>query len=207
MVIEISVDDGVYRDMQAADLLETYGFHGMFYIPVYRTDLSTKQIQELKQRGHSIGSHTLNHPQDMKLLRDDMLACETKESKVALEAIIGEPVESFCYPRGRYDDRVKKAVMDAGYTEARTVKIGHTDIPAHDPYQKPTSVHFFQRPEYGEMTLMQYATWKLQQAVRKGEHGYFHLWFHSNEVFNNGNWNKLAEFLGEMRRAELEMQV
>lgn len=195
MVIEFSIDDGVELDLKSADLLEKYGFRGMFYIPYARCGLSYSQITGLKESGHSIGSHTMTHPQDLKVLGDRSLDHEIADSKQLLEIVVDDSVDSFCYPRGRFDDRVEQAVRSAGYTEARTVQVGRTKLGWANPYQKPTTVHFYQRAEYGDLTPFEYGSMKFEQAKHYGDEGYFHLWWHSDEVQRYGDWENLEKLL------------
>lgn len=85
--------------------------------------MSAAQVRELADAGFEIGSHTVNHPH-LTSVSDDMLAQELSDSKRALEDLIGREVSSFSYPYGDYDDRVREAVIAAGYTNAVSTKLG-----------------------------------------------------------------------------------
>lgn len=69
-----------------------------------------------------IGSHTMTHS-----LLDQMPidACieEIRESRKELEAIIGKPITTFCYPNGNFSDDVLNAVKET-YDMAVTVEYG-----------------------------------------------------------------------------------
>lgn len=82
-----------------------------------RPMLSRSQLRELSDAGLQVGSHTVNHP-DLRTLTDTALNNELNRSRQVLEQLLGRPVESFAYPRGRFDRRVRQAVMDAGYRSA-----------------------------------------------------------------------------------------
>ena len=82
-----------------------------------RPMLSIAQLRELSDAGLEIGSHTVNHPY-LRSLTDSALDNELHRSKQDLEQILGRRVSSFAYPRGRFDRRVRQAVMDAGYLTA-----------------------------------------------------------------------------------------
>lgn len=82
-----------------------------------------KQLADLRVRGHEVGSHTVTHP-ILPQLDDDELHRELVESKAMLEEWIGGEVRGFCYPNGDFDERVKKAVIDAGYRYACTTRPG-----------------------------------------------------------------------------------
>jgi peptidoglycan/xylan/chitin deacetylase (PgdA/CDA1 family) len=51
------------------------------------------------------------------------------DSKQALEQMIGRRVDTFAYPFGAYDTRVRTAVIDAGFSSAAAVKnaLSHPD--------------------------------------------------------------------------------
>lgn len=183
-----SWDDGKIEDLKIAELLCKYKIPAIFYIPT-TTELKPEQIKGISQ-DFEIGAHTWSHPSDMKLLNDRDLEWEIRENKILLENIIGRPITKFCYPRGRHDARVRKAVADAGFTEGRTTIIGWTETPA-DPFQMHTTVHVYQRSEYNGVPWEEYARRKFLEAQSGG--GYFHLWGHSYEVARDGNWEKLEE--------------
>ncbi len=71
--------------------------------------------------GHQIGSHTLTHPVLTKCAsaREEIFA-----SKRRLEDEFGVEVRHFCYPYGKWDERVRDLVIEAGYTSACTVAPG-----------------------------------------------------------------------------------
>lgn len=72
------------------------------------------QMREMQEAGIEIGSHGANHC-DLRFLNDEDLRRELFDSKKSLEDKLGREVASFCYPFGRYDPRVRQAVIDAGY--------------------------------------------------------------------------------------------
>ena len=79
--------------------------------------LSKKQIIELCNYGFEIGSHGLSHKY-LPFYADHIVYEEVFESKNILECITGESVISFCYPYGRYNNRVFNIVQKAGYSHA-----------------------------------------------------------------------------------------
>lgn len=193
MKYEISIDDGSGLDLQAAELLDKYGLTATFFIPVTTTFLDPSSIIRLAER-HIIGAHTMTHPRDMKAISDEDLKWEVEESKKVLEKLAGKEIDYFCYPKGRFDDRVKQAVKDAGFKRARTTRLLSTDLPT-DHFEIATSVHFFRNPAYSETPLMEIFTSQLNAAINKGEKGYFHLWFHSDEIERLNLWADLERAL------------
>ena len=66
----ITFDDGGVSALQTtADLLEKYGWRGVFFVTTDRigtpTFLNADHVRELHRRGHVIGSHSCSHPERM----------------------------------------------------------------------------------------------------------------------------------------------
>lgn len=143
-IVEFSFDDGLREDLIFADILKEYGIkNAVFYIPNV-CELSDDEIITLS-KDFEIGGHTVNHFQDLKLLNDNLLKREIEDNKRWLEDLTSKKITKFCYPRGRYNARVMKVVLDAGYTEARTTIVLKTSF---DAFNKDTTVHFYPRREY-----------------------------------------------------------
>lgn len=191
MRVEISVDDGTRLDIKVMNMLDKYRLHGIFYIPVLTTELTPREIFLLSLQ-HEIGAHTMTHPQDIKRLSDEDVRYEVIKSKIALEAITGKPVHSFCYPRGRFNAKTKEIVEDAGFLWARTARV-NCFTESKDPFETDTSVHFYHgRKEYNGDSLIKRVSDGLKKASET-EDGYFHLWLHSNEVDKHNLWSQLEE--------------
>ena len=73
------------------------------------------QLGSLHERGFEIGSHSCSHPHELTALSPEERWDELVRSKRDLEAKLGAPVVSFCYPRGSVDLEVMHAVEEAGY--------------------------------------------------------------------------------------------
>ena len=194
--IVTSWDDGYGLDLRIADLLTKYKLSGVFYIVLDWIDnpdyLTWDDIKKLKERGFSIGSHTMSHPSDLKKLFDEELHYEIQNSKDLLESALGGHTESFCYPCGRADERIKDFVANAGYINARgTGRTGVTDD--SDRLYLPGTIHIFQREEYGNKSIVDYAKEVIDKVEKEG--GYCNIWGHSQEIDKNGLWNVLEEVL------------
>lgn len=85
--------------------------------------MSAAQVREVSDAGFEIGSHTLTHPH-LTSISDEELVRELEDSRKALEDLTGKEVSSFSYPYGDYDDRVREAVIAAGYKNAVSTKLG-----------------------------------------------------------------------------------
>lgn len=201
--IEFSFDDGSVYDLRVADMLQSYGYNATFYVPVnWQRYLLSKHIDPLSPNdlknlasNFTLGSHGVNH----ELLTR---VSEEKQDKEILGSMLywqeqGYEITSFCYPRGYFDKSIKKKVMLAGYTNARTVKVGNLD-PATDPYETETTVHVgYDRDEYNT-DWFTYAKNKVLEAIDKhnnGEDVVYHAWGHSEEIHRYQQFDRFAEFL------------
>ena len=91
--------------------------------------LNLKELQELKNMGFVIGSHTRTHP-DLTQIPIYKAREEILNSKSELEDKLGEPVHFLSYPFGRYNKQVLKLAEESGY------KISFTSNPftTHDSH-------------------------------------------------------------------------
>lgn len=80
------------------------------------TDLD---VRRLLAAGWELGAHTITHP-DLRTLDDAALEREVAGSRAEIRRRFRVPVDFFCYPAGRYDDRVIAAVRRAGFLSATT---------------------------------------------------------------------------------------
>ena len=76
--------------------------------------MSLSEIESSKVDRISYGSHTMTHS-DLTDLNQLDLDRELFESKVILNNEIGEKFSALAYPFGMFNDRIKKAVDNAGY--------------------------------------------------------------------------------------------
>ncbi len=89
--------------------------------------LDRSQIREMHEAGIGFGSHGFAH-EDLTRLGD--LECERdlRESRLLLEEIVGAPIRFLAYPRGRHDERVRRAAERAGYTHAFALPERHEPV-------------------------------------------------------------------------------
>jgi peptidoglycan/xylan/chitin deacetylase (PgdA/CDA1 family) len=124
--IVLTFDDGYIDNYEnALPILEKYKFTATFFIITQFIDdhkpgyMDWNQVEELAIDGMEVGSHTLDHID----LRGKSRAVQTTQivgSKAMIEARIGTPVKSFCYPAGRYDAQTISILRSAGYLAATT---------------------------------------------------------------------------------------
>lgn len=128
--VMITFDDG-YRDVlaKAAPVLRRLGMHATAYVITSRISdgdvsfLTWPQLHELERDGIEIGSHTVHHS-ELPSLSDPVALQELIQSRDALEAHLGHPVQWFAYPAGRFDARTEGLVRQAGYVLAVTTQPG-----------------------------------------------------------------------------------
>lgn len=188
MRIVTSWDDGDELDIKTAELLSKYKLPGIFYIANRTNHLKESEIYFLS-RFFQIGGHTTSHPEDMKTLTGEVLAGDIETNKVWLENIIGKPINSFCYPSGRYNEETIEKAKAAGFVEGRTTIGMNTDEPTDLFRIKPT-IHV--RPDkYEGRNWLEVA--KEQYNVAKEKDGYYHIWGHSWEVEKFKLWDELEQ--------------
>jgi peptidoglycan/xylan/chitin deacetylase (PgdA/CDA1 family) len=118
--VYLTFDDGGRTAVQAADLLEEFGFRGNFFIITERIGdrgyVTWGDIERLADAGHLIGSHTCTHA---NLLETDDMDRELRESKRVIEDRLGYCV-ALSMPKGTYNQDIFDAAWDAGYSYVLT---------------------------------------------------------------------------------------
>jgi len=116
----ISFDDGGSSFLNPiADILEEYGWKGLFFISTDFIDtpgfLTRDQVAELHRRGHVIGSHSCSHPKKISECSREELIREWGESKRILSEIVGVEIESASVPGGFLSKDVEETAEEVGY--------------------------------------------------------------------------------------------
>lgn len=116
-------------------LFLTASFIGTSELPVLRdrsgvAPLDWSHVDEMARHGVEMGAHTMTHPNlteiDDATLRHEITACRD-----VIEEHTSARVRTFCYPRGKFDGRVKNAVREAGYDLACTTMEGCVSVDTH----------------------------------------------------------------------------
>jgi len=135
--IVVTFDDG-YRSIatNAAPELRAHRWPGVLDLDASNIDAAEgfgeDRIAQLLRAGWELNSHTLTHP-DLTTLDIDSLRREASGSRKLLRRTFHVPVDFFCYPSGRFDDRVVAAVKKSGYLGATTTLYGLAT--PDDPYR------------------------------------------------------------------------
>jgi peptidoglycan-N-acetylglucosamine deacetylase len=226
--ITTSWDDGHPLDFRIAELLHKFRLHGTFYVPMKAENvtMTTSQIRELS-REFEIGAHTLRHTV-LTTVSNDAARREIEESKSWIENCTGAPCVMFCPPRGKYRQAHAKMVWAAGYLGLRTVELGSLDAPRRhgEGVLVPTTVQAYPHTTSALLVngikrmafrnLWRLAThgrtndWQaraqnyLREALSRG--GVFHLWGHSWELQETGQWRRVEDVFKIVRELADEAQ-
>jgi peptidoglycan/xylan/chitin deacetylase (PgdA/CDA1 family) len=101
--------------------------------------MTSAQVRSITDAGMEIGAHTMTHP-ILSALPATAARKEIDDSRVALEAITGQPVRSFAYPNGRpgedYTTRDREIVSSLDFDWAVSTVRGVASKDS-DTYQLP----------------------------------------------------------------------
>lgn len=124
--IAITFDDG-YRDnfIYAFPILKKYNLPATIFIILNEVGraqndrLSWDEIEKMQDSGLiTFGSHTLGPEPLINIKSEPDLKREIFDSKKILGEKLGRNIMMFSYPGGRFNDKIKQLVKDAGYKSA-----------------------------------------------------------------------------------------
>jgi peptidoglycan/xylan/chitin deacetylase (PgdA/CDA1 family) len=141
----ITIDDGYESGYKVGlPILKKYGYTATYYIYTNYVNSGGKsmtwaQLEDLRDQGFDIGSHTVSHQDLRRLPRkakfsnyDEWLKDEVEHSKKIIEEHLGIRVTTIAYPYGFHNAKVQEATRAAGYDLGLTVygqRIGHDAAP------------------------------------------------------------------------------
>jgi len=214
VVVTTSWDDGHVLDVRVAELLSKYGVAGTFYVAPYNSErtkeecLSEDDVRKLS-KSFEIGAHTMVHKR-LSTLTQDEARREIITSKEYLEQVLQKPVTSFCYPMGDYKSEHVSIVKEAGYACARTVHRFALRVREEERFEMPTSVHTYDHwsDVWGTLVFVRFNVVRFFRLYRKWDvlamamfdqvcetGGVFHLWGHSFELEEHGDWERFEKVL------------
>ena len=221
-LFSLSIDDGHPLDMKLAALLDKHGLAATFYIPGRNQEglpvMNAEQIRELASR-FEMGSHTLEH-RFLTELSPEQSYRQIVDGKRALEDLLGQSVQGFCYPGGKFHTLHCKQVKAAGFLYARTTQNLRLDIGTR-AFELPTTLQFY--PHTSKVLLRNYLSqgnwhkrWLPLSVVLStpdwlarlyllfnhvcAQDGMFHLWCHTIDIERLELWNALDNFLACVAR-------
>ena len=221
-IVTTSWDDGDPQDLRIADMLRGAGLPATFYVPVFgpngRPTLQHDDLRMLVSQGFEVGAHTMTHA-ILSDLHGQRLRVEVSECKQVLEQVLGQEVQMFCYPRGRYNQEVLEMVRRAGYRGARTTRMlcqqisfGAFEMPATLQVYPHDSLAYYKnlgkRRDLPGLYRYVFELSRLRNWVELGkklfdqalqEGGFWHLYGHSWEIEELGLWEQLQEMVDYVR--------
>lgn len=121
--VVVSFDDGYLSHARsAAPVLLAHHWPGVLNLELHNLGpdgLPVHLLKRMVRDGWEVDSHTLTHP-DLTTVDATRLRTELVDSRAQIRSRFGQPANFFCYPAGRFDDRVIAAVRAAGYAGATT---------------------------------------------------------------------------------------
>jgi peptidoglycan/xylan/chitin deacetylase (PgdA/CDA1 family) len=115
-ILQARFVDSVYRQLETEPLKLNQ-----------RPMLTWDELRSLGCNGHTIGSHTMTHP-NMAHIPENEMRTELVEAKCRIEQELGTPIPHFSYPcpalQPHWSDRTANASRQAGYATAVTTNGG-----------------------------------------------------------------------------------
>jgi peptidoglycan/xylan/chitin deacetylase (PgdA/CDA1 family) len=209
-------------------LLAKYGLKATFYVPAENPERSVMPACDLRKLaiGFELGGHTMRHVMLNALSRAQAWE-EVSGCKRWLEDLTGQRVASFCYPRGKFDRALADLVREAGFLGARTCMFNLHEFP-QDPFAWGVSTHAH---PHSHTIQMRHAFleknfagawnyWRTYRGQRDwvrhfelalehvAEHdGIAHLYMHSWEIEQMGEWTLLESIFQEIARKPMLTRV
>ena len=223
LYITTSWDDGNPADLRIAEMLDRHKLRGTFYVPraIDTGVMSATQLMQIAGR-FEIGAHTLNHV-FLTETPEAPAEQEIEGSKKWVEDQTGRACPMFCPPAGRFNSRHWQMFGASGFRGVRTVEFMSLRPPRRRGglLEMPTTMQAFPHgpATYLRNLIKRLAVANLQTyffhgragdwpeaaqkllALARQTGGVFHLWGHSWEVEQTGQWSQLEQVLGLLGEA------
>ena len=115
----LTFDDGGKSALTIANYLDKKKIKGHFFITTALIGdpcfLNEREIVDLHNRGHIIGSHSHNHPNVFNSLSKEQMLYEWTKSKSVLEGIIGDEIKCCSIPGGDSSKETIETAISCGY--------------------------------------------------------------------------------------------
>ena len=127
-IVSFTFDDIPASALRGADLLESVGARGTFYIAAGMLGTAgtsgrhadQQEVSELSGRGHEIGCHTYSHARAASCSKSGF-AAELDRNRDFLADVVGVVPKSFAFPFGSVSTSTKYAAR-ARYSSCRTTR-------------------------------------------------------------------------------------
>lgn len=144
MKICFSWDDGAVEDEKLISLHEHFSIPATFFIPTYnregRAVISSDIIKKTESEIIRFGGHTANHTYLTDIPFSEV-ENEIVSNKSYLEDLLGHEISDFCFPGGRYNEKILQKVYEY-YKTARSADT--MNFSYNEGIFKPT-FHFYPR--------------------------------------------------------------
>lgn len=125
-VVSLTFDDQYENQwLYSVPLMQAHNFTGTYYVITADTDngyqccMSWGQLNTLQAQGNDVGSHTIDHPDDLTILNTQQ---QTQEICGSRQDLISHGItdpQSFAYPDGKYNASLESIVQQCGFNNAR----------------------------------------------------------------------------------------
>jgi peptidoglycan/xylan/chitin deacetylase (PgdA/CDA1 family) len=137
-MVVLTFDDGSRDHLRAAEILERYGFRGIFFVIPNRIHgnaerhLTPDEVRRLVRGGHRVAAHGYEHRSLGSSAREVAGTVARSREIIAARADAGAAGEDFAFPFGHYSPEVAEAVagrfrylhtVDPGYWDGRSALV------------------------------------------------------------------------------------
>ena len=126
VVISLTFDDQYENQwLYSVPLMQSHNMTGTYYVITSDSDngftccMSWTQLDTLQAQGNDVGSHTVDHPDNLTTLTTAQMNQEICGSRQDLISHGITDPESFAYPDGIYNSTVQGVVQQCGFNNAR----------------------------------------------------------------------------------------
>ena len=214
--VSFSWDDGSTYDLKLAEYFMKYNIPCKLFVPTSnlegRNVLTANQIRELHNQLITFGGHTNSHVYLTQIPLDEVNN-EVTANRLYLENIIGQSIQHFCLPGGKYNNKIIKTIGN----QFKSIRTADTMCSNFEGKLRKPTFHFYPR---GIKSLIRNAVRhydKILPVIIKASmkyHNYFdilkasiaimnknktlykiHIWGHSWEIEELQLWEELDEML------------
>jgi hypothetical protein len=191
--VTTSWDDGTIYDRRLVQILNQHGIKATWNLNSgklgltadetgWKSYVSASEVKDL-YTGHEVACHTTNHPV-LYRLPEDAVFSEVIEDRRNLERLVAYPVRGLALPfGGPYNARMMAVLQAAGFLYVRVIKEQMT-------FELPDNFLEWSVTCHHNADVL-----KLWRRFRsRGPNKLFHLWGHSYEFEEDGNWERIETF-------------